>query len=321
MDSRFLGFSIDYKSEKLTLDHLVTELSTVGAHQYSTDKSTGNSRILYLNSDFNEEFYLGMIITVRDQKKFCKGKVSNGDFTFDVIDLKQEDKILEFNYFIINKESGLGLYQHYHQSCTARILGKMLKHFSSLHSNSCAEAYISAEEAKNNKTFSSSAKSKLRSPFLSKVDFSILVRKEKLDEILLQYSKIKSFEYEYSTLTPKIQEATPLADYVLKKKEVLRFHTPTDIMGLASSIAGFVKSTVLRSGRIKVENEFGDEFPIRIFDMPDYFAIYDYDELADKLFNIKASEFYNSEIVDLLIETFKSEEYDHIFQMKVYDEI
>lgn len=76
----------------------------------------------------------------------------------------------------------------------------------------------------------------------------------------------------------------------------------------------------LNSGRIKVENDLGDEIPLRIFNMPDYFAVYDFDALVDKLYNIKSSEFYKSEIVTLLIENYTSDEYSHIFQMKVKSE-
>lgn len=36
--------------------------------------------------------------------------------------------------------------------------------------------------------------------------------------------------------------------------------------------------------------------------------------------NVKASEFYRSQIVDLLLECYMDEQYDHIFQMKVLDE-
>lgn len=299
---------------------LMRELSSKLNHEFHGDPSTENNRMVYFNSDHDEDYYLGMIVTVRDQKKFCKGKVLGGDFTFDVVNLKQADKMLEFNYFIINKSSGLGLYQHYHQSCTPRILGQMLKQLSSIYSRSCGDAHIAAIEAKNGKQYSKSKRSKLRQPFVSKLDFSILVRQENLEEILKEYAKIKSFEYEYATLTPQIQQATPLASHVLKKKEYLRFHTPTNVFDLAKSIAGFAKNGGLKSGRVKVENEYGDEFPLRIFDMPDYFAVYDFDELADKLSNIKASKFYDSEIVKLLRDTFEDEAFNHIFQVKVCDE-
>ncbi|MBY3672069.1 MULTISPECIES: hypothetical protein [Vibrio] len=320
MDSRFLGFSVDYQSEKLNFDDLMQELSASLSHEFKSDTSSDNSRILYFNSNHDPDFYLGMVITVRDQKKFCKGKVQNGDFTFDVVNLKQADKILEFNYFIINKESGLGLYQHYHQSCAPRILGKMLKDLSATYSRSCGDAYIAAEEARKGTTFSESKKSKLRRPYRSTLNFSILVRQENLEQMLKEYKKIKSFEFEYATLNLDLKKATPLANHVLKKKEVLRFHTPNDVLGLAAAISGFIKNNPLSSGRVKVENEHGDEFPLRIFDMPDYFAVYDFDDLADKLSNIKASEFFNSELVKLLRETFEDEQYSHLFQMKVCNE-
>ncbi|PSU36562.1 hypothetical protein [Photobacterium phosphoreum] len=322
MDARFLGFSIDFKSEKLTLDSMMNMLSSQLAHQAQHEQETGNSRVLYFNKDHHSDFYIGMVVTIRNQKKFCRGvKVESGDFTFDVLNLSRADKILEFNYFIINKESGLGLYQHYHHSCAARIFGKMLKQLSAQYSKSCGDAAIIAEEAKYpSQELSKHKKSLIRKPYGCDLNFSILVRKEKLKDILLEFSKIKSFEFEYATLTPEVKAATPLSSFVIKKKEVLRFHNPNDVLGLAAAISGFASMTSLRSGRIKVENEVGDEFPLHIFNMPDYFAIYDFDELADKLKDVKASEFYKSKLVDDLLETYLDEQYNHIFQVMIHNE-
>lgn len=196
----------------------------------------------------------------------------------------------------------------------------MLKELLHSYSASHADASVASETAKCSKPLSLYKTQKIRRQFKSTLNFSILVRKEELKSLLEQYKKIKSFEFEYTTLTPEIQKATPLANHVCKKKEYLRFHTPTDIFGLASSIANFTKTSNLKSGRVKVEDEYGEEFPLRIFNMPDYFAVHDFDELADKLANIKASEFYESKIVDLLVECHNDEQYDHIFQMKVLDE-
>lgn len=319
MDARFLGFQIDFQSSNISFSNLFEELARTPI-TINGDDETKNNRILYINTDYHNDFFIGMIITVRDQKKFCKGKVKQGEFTFDIVDLKKEDKILEFNYFVINKHSGLGLYQHYHQSCSPRILGKILKEQSARYWYSCADAEIACEQAKVSGELKESHRRKIYNKYRVKINFSILVRKENLEILLQEYAKIKSFEFEYAILTPDIQKATPLAQHVLKKREILRFHTPTDVIGLAASIANFTINNDLNSGRIKVENDLGDEIPLRIFNMPDYFAVYDFDALVDKLYNIRSSEFYKSEIVTLLIENYTSDEYSHIFQMKVKSE-
>ncbi|ELV8851546.1 hypothetical protein QNE68_001756, partial [Vibrio fluvialis] len=181
-------------------------------------------------------------------------------------------------------------------------------------------AALATETLSKGRELKDSEAIKIKKDYKSELLFNILVRQERLEQILKEYAKIKSFEFEYATLTPDVQAATPLASHVLKKRERLRFHTPTNVNSLASDIAAFVKRSNVSSGKIKVEDEFGDEFPLKIFDMPDYFAIYDYDVLAEHMNHIKSSEFYTSHLVTLLAETYNSEEYDHIFGVEVRDE-
>ncbi len=319
MDARFLGFSISLEAEKLSFDAF---MQTMSEELHHTVPALENSvRNVYFDCQQSEDFYFGMVVTIKNQKKFCKGKALDGDFTFDVIDLDKAEKILDFNYFIISKETGFGLYQHYHQSCAARQFGKILKDLFNSYRASLVTATIASREAEQQKELTKKQLAEVNKDHRASLNFSILVRPENLEQVLNEYSKIKFFEFEYLTLTPDLQAATPLADHVLKKRERLRFHTPTNVRDLAAGIANFAKGNDLASGKIIVENEIGDEFPMRLFNMPDYFAVYDYDELADYLANVKASEFHQSRIVELLLETFTSDEHSHIFQIKVKDEV
>lgn len=319
MDARFLGFSISLDSEKLSFD---TFMQAMGEELHHTVPALENSvRNIYFDCKHNDEFYFGMVVTIKDQKKFCKGRALDGDFTFDVVDLAQAEKVLDFNYFIISKETGFGLYQYYHHSCAARQFGKIIKDLFSSYRTSLVTAARLSKVAEQQHELSKKQSTEINKEHRANLNFSILVRPDNLEQILNEYSKIKCFEFEYSTLTPDIQAATPLVDQVLKKRERLRFHTPTNVRDLAAGIANFSKGHNLSSGKVIVENEVGDEFPMRLFNMPDYFAVYDYDELADYLVNIKASEFHKSRIMGLLLETFMSDEHSHIFQVKVKDEV
>lgn len=322
MKSHFLGFSIDFiQSELIDFDTFITDLSSKQTCYDLGPSHNPQRRKLYLNTTHNPDFYFGMIITIRDQKKFCQGQASNEDFTFDVIDLKDAHKILEFNYFLINKKSKLGLYQYYHNSCTAKSFGNYLKRLLRAYCTECIDSELMNEiTLNNNEDLSSAKKTKIRKKYMANLNFSILIQQEKLEELLAHYKKIKQFEFEYTTLTPTIKKATPLSSHVSKKRERLTFQIPTNVKNLAKDIASFVKSKKPKLGNIKVENDRGDEENLKIFNMPDYFATYEFDDLADKLTNVKASEFYKSDIVGLLLQCHDNKAYDHIFQIEVEDE-
>lgn len=317
MKSHFLGFSIDFESENINFDKFIRSLSKSLSHNIGSEKTPENRKI-YFDSKSNSEFYTGMIITIRDQKKFCQGNTSDDDFTFDIVDLKKAHKIFEFNYFIIDKKTKLGLYQYYHNSCTARSLGKYLQRLFNQYRFNIIQDHITKEIIKNNnKELSKSQETKIRKQYKATLDFSILIQQNKMEEILSQYKKIKAFEYQYTYLSLDVKKATPLSSFVRKKKEILVFEDPSLVNQLISPITDFLKTNDLDSGRLKVENDKGDDIFLKIFDMPDYFATYEFDELADQLKNIKASKFYTSNIIELLLTCYKNPIYDHIFQVDI----
>lgn len=318
MDARFLGFSLDVSSQKSSFSSFMEYLAEK-PRVIDNDSISGFKRTLHVDCDSNPDFYVGMVVTKKNQKKFCKSKdLEDGEFTFDVQNLKSSEKIIDFNYFIINKSNYFGLYQHYHQSCATRIFGSLLKKLAKTYSGERIQNEIALQEEQGKK-ITGALKSQIRKEYILHLEFSLLVRKEKLKILLEQYSKIKAFEYDYTTLTPDIKKATPLAKHVLKKREKLRFVNPDNVNTLAREIANFVKKKVISKGSVTVEDEYGNEFPMKVFDMPDYFAVYDFNDLADKLANIQSSTFYQSKIVDLLVGAISSPENSPIFNADVDD--
>ena len=63
-----------------------------------------HKRQIFINSSDNI-FYHGLIITIKDQKKFCELKSDdNENFKIQVKDIDELSKIMDFNFFIVNKK-------------------------------------------------------------------------------------------------------------------------------------------------------------------------------------------------------------------------
>src|SRR5690606_18042610 len=109
---RFLGFHIS-SPESIPLSELMSSLSKQATSYEGIDEP---GRFLFVDSDSDDSYYLGLIVTVKSQRTFCERRETCKSFKVVVSKLSEDCNIIEFNFFVINKASGVGLYQHYHQS-------------------------------------------------------------------------------------------------------------------------------------------------------------------------------------------------------------
>jgi len=78
----------------------------------------GRNRILHLDTETDNIFHLGVLVTIKDQKSFCELKAASPSSALDyvLVNTKIETKASDFNFFIVNKKTRRGLYQYYHNS-------------------------------------------------------------------------------------------------------------------------------------------------------------------------------------------------------------
>lgn len=310
MEVKYLGFSLDTTLKSISVKDALDKFCLQSGNP-STLKSI--ERRIYLNND-DDKYYRGLAITVKDQKKFCKLESSGGGFHIEVENLQGNNKLMEFNFFVINKENNIGLYQHYHQSCALMVFGEYLKSFYRSLKESIISSEVEAEKSKSSNPLSQSAERAIRQKYKTKLDFNPLYRQEDIEKILKSFQKIKAFEYEYATLTPEVLDATPLSGYVTRKKEKITFSTSHSSDSLAGAIYGAVKDFSPRRGKVFVEDAEGIDSAIQIFNSPDFFGHEDYDSVAHKLHSLDINNFQNSSYMGELIDICESDDYEHIFQ-------
>lgn len=84
----------------------------------------GQNRILRLEPV--GDYWLGVVLTIRNQKSFFELKRSTNGIRISRASVG-EDGLLEFNFFVVNPESGLGIYQHYYHSMGLTAFGALAK--------------------------------------------------------------------------------------------------------------------------------------------------------------------------------------------------
>ncbi|MVX93725.1 hypothetical protein GQF58_29180, partial [Escherichia coli] len=105
MKVRSIGITINNNNKNInTVDVMNAFINASNREHNRTDYTR---KILI--SDVND-FYYGLVVTFRNQKKNCKSQFVDGKFQLKIEDLQGSDKLANFNFFLIKKSNLSGLY-------------------------------------------------------------------------------------------------------------------------------------------------------------------------------------------------------------------
>ncbi len=270
-----------------------------------------HNRYIFFNTSHSNNYYVGMLLTVKEQKMFCELTNSSGSLVVKVNELDGNSNLMDFNFFVINKNTGMGMYQYYHQSCSLNSFGYFNKQRFFEYKDDKVKteiALIPERELTNAKE--NSIKQKYKGNF----NWEIFVRREKLKELIEEFQKIKAFEYCFSTLTAVEPEFQPLSNFVKKERTKLSFNSKSPIDVLVDAIPNIIKKRSITEGKIIGTDIDGIEKVLKIADNPDNFGEYGYDDIAPKINSLDVAQFEQSWVVQELLN--KCDEYKHIFEAK-----
>jgi hypothetical protein len=313
---RSYGFSLVAGNKEISTEDLFSYLVSISGAE---NDSLGNLRKVFVDGSGNDGLLRGLVVTVKDQKTFCELQNNQGSFVISVANLKGKNKLMEFNFFIINKKNGLGIYQHYFQSCAPATFGRYLSSYYRYLSDSSKNRKI--KELDDNGELSGKKERLIKSSHAKGLYFSILVHKESLEKVLSKFNQIKAMEYEYAQLEPDLIKGAPLATYVNRIRQKVTFKKDSKIDVLAKAIQQTVNKFNFRSGRVSVVDSFGDEdipMSVKIANIPEHFGEEDYDTVAGLLNNLDVKKFSSHKVMLSLVEKM-TVEYKHIFMKNVKD--
>lgn len=313
---RSYGFSVTAGNAKVSLDDLFASLVTTSGDE---DTSQRNVRRIFVDTTTNKDFVLGLVVTVKDQKTFCELVNAKGNFVIAVSNLKGKNKLMEFNFFVINKNNGLGIYQHYFQSCSPGTFGSYLRTRYRRLSDKSRDDSIAALKAKGQHT--PGKEKEIKAAHAKGLSFALLVHTESLELVLSKFKEIKGFEYEFAAIEPDLVKGAPISNYVKRLRQKVSFKPNIDVGVLSKAIQGTVDTLKPKSGHVSVVDHVDDEdipMSVRIADIPEHFGEQDYDTVAGKLNNLDTSKFATHTVVDELL-TACTDTFKYVFMKKVKD--
>lgn len=316
MKVTLIGFSVDSDNNYVTVPYFFRHLAkTKNARKIQYNHC---SRYFFLNDDYNEDYYLGMIITVKDQKTYLKFRETLNGYVIKQENLHGKEKLLEFNFFVISKTTFRGIYTHYFQSCAIKELGAIFKgYFYDLRDQLKRKEYKQSPErgvvSKLTKLCSS-----INRKFKGRLNFVIMVRREDLRVILAQLSRIKNVEIVVDAIhASPARPGVPLINKSRRVTEKFTIGTGWTVESLIQDVVELSEMDGVQRGKVLGLNEDGEEETVSFDKSPDNFGSYDYDDLTHKINNLYANSFYTHTIFNELIEVVESEANEDVFSATI----
>ncbi|WP_143001941.1 hypothetical protein [Nitrosomonas mobilis] len=294
----------------ISVEEVMKALAKQATNYESFDEA---GRFLFVDTESDGEYYLGLIVTVKSQRTFCELREAGSSFKVQVNKLDRNSNIMEFNFFIINKESGVGLYQHYHQSCSiGQGMNLIKKRFNELKGQKREQKKNDLIAGKKN---ADKAEKMANKEFKGFFKWQLLIRKEKLASVLKELEHIKALEVDLSYLEPDSKEFGQLSGFVIKQKRKFSFGKKFSPSSLIDLIVSAVNRSKTDSGRVFGVDEDGLDRIIKIQNNPDNFGEFGYDEVAEHINNLDVLSFQSSWIIKNLREVCQN--HSSIFKAKI----
>lgn len=298
---RLIGFTFKVEGEgELSLSKFAKALAGV---KPEVAAQSDDRRLLFINDGHHSDYYVGLVVTIKDHRTFCELINSDGSLLVKVNKLQRESSLMDFNFFVLNKFTGSGLYQYYHQSCSPTAFAVLAANrFADYRKTELRRALECAEGNSASKT----EQRKIRARHRARLRWEIIVRKEVLRAMIAELKRVKAFEYCLSVPVVPEHAFAPLKPFVKRKSERIIFSLGTPVQTAANALDAFVASTPLAKGRVEGVDDDGITRILKIVDNPDTFGEYDYDDLAPRLNELDLTAFHQSWMTSELIDKCRS---------------
>lgn len=307
MKVRLLGFKLGVEGQALTLASFA---AAVAAQPYDPDMASGDKRLFFINDTVHPDYHVGLVVTVKDQKTFCQLVQGNDSLLVKVNELAHGTKLMDFNFFVVHKLTGAGVYQYYHQSCSVSSFG----HLAASRFRAYRESLIqSAIDNLQPNEVSEARRAKIRKSYKAQLKWEVIIRAEQLEELIKELKRVKSFEWCVATPTVEQDEFKPLAQHIKNKTSKLAFAVGAPVDALAKAVVALIGATPLARGRIEGEDEDGSARVLRIMNNPENFGEYEYDDLAGRIDDLNLTKFEHAWVVSEMIKSCKA--HAHIFEV------
>lgn len=257
-------------------------------------------RILYFIKD--SDFWIGLVLTIKDMRKFVTLVESQQELKLDVHKLSDDEKIADFNFFIIHQESGFGLYQHYHHSCSLNVFNYLAKRY---YNDMRAELFSSAKERLENANEKKNTIKKELKKFRGKFTSMIVERKGSFVDRVKDLQDAQSAELEFSQINFSNNPLQAIQSHLKTVKYKMSFSSTTSKLDKVRSFVSVLQDYDFKKATVEGIDENGNDVVYRLFNDFDRFQEYDYEDMVPSL-NLDRDKLTDSILQNAIVSELKS---------------
>lgn len=297
MKINFQAFRWDCQCSELTLSSFLSYLKLKNGKRE-------NNRIFYFVED-NDCFYKGVVLTIKDFKKFTKIVNSNGLLTLDIHTLNKDEQIADFNFFIINSNDSCGMYQYYYQSCSLNTFNSLIKVFYRKYKN---ELRTAKETELKNQEYSEKRIKGLLKNFNKTFKYAIIERSGTFVDRISKLREAHDAEIEFDLCDITDDKLVAIKQQTKRIKYRLIFEKANFQTLIISNLLRLFNKYKLKKARVSGIDENGNETIYKTVNDFDSFASFEYDNLVSEI-SLDENEIENSikenKTINELILTYK----------------
>lgn len=293
MKITFQAFSWECSNPLFSLKFFLDQMSTKQAHDI------GCRKIFFIDDN---GYYAGLILTIKNTKKFVTLIDKKAEITLDIHELNSNEKIADFNFFIINSQTGLGMYQYYHNSCSLSTFNNISKKFYN---------EIVSEKIKNTikelNTLGQHEKYIRREikKLESKISTKIIIREGSLVDKILKMKDITSAKIEFSKIGILDKKYSPLEKYLKTIKYDIKFIKEKSVKDVLLNLAALFRNNELKRATVWGIDETGNDVTYKLLNDFDHFNEFDYEDMIPSL-TFNSSEVKKSILKNKITEELKT---------------
>lgn len=247
---------------------------------YELCKSNGKSgnRITYLFED--EKYWIGLVLTIKDMKKFVTLQESKQEIKLEIHELSKNEKITDFNFFVIDHNTGYGLYQYYHQSCSLNAFNYIVK--------SCYNKYVNEVRLRLKEKYEREGKkkseiTKLMKKHHAKLTPSIVERDGSFIDRVKKMKDANMAEIQFIQIDFNNSPLQAIRPYLKTMKYKITFLKDISTIDKIRGIVDIFANNKAKKATIAGIDEYGHDVVYKLCNDFNKFQEYDYEDMVPSL--------------------------------------
>lgn len=270
MKIAFYAFQWNCLCPKLTLEEFIKNLIN------KIDYECLNKKIYIVQE---KKLFLGLILSIKDMHKFVTIVNSKQDIRLDVHQLNENEKIADFNFFILNPKTGFGLYQYYHNSCSLRHFCNIAKKYYNMFRKIIYDKEKKYLESQN---LTDLYIKRSLSPYCGHFTYSIVERKEHFIERIKKLHDVSKIEFEFMTLDVDSSPFQAIYPHLKRHKHTFTFKKESCVTDKIHSIANLMSKDIKKATINGIDDD-GNLVIYRLINDFDKFKEFDYETMVPSL--------------------------------------